>query len=86
MYHNEILAIVDQIEDLIKNNNRRIKDKFGLNFFNTFSEETIQELKLGADVLRVAHIYAVRASHLAKDRDETDFHSRLRQELSEYEN
>lgn len=72
--------IANDIDQLIKNNNK--KDEYGYSY--NFSERTIQEFKNALNLLRNAAVYAQRIDWLVSGDDgEKTFHKRLKDELEQ---
>ena len=83
---NKIGYIADKIERVIRNNKIPIKDKDRNNFWSTqeyyynYSDDIIEEFKIGLDYLRIAQIYAQRIDWLISDDDgEISFKKRLQE-------
>jgi hypothetical protein len=73
-----IQDIIDEIEDLIKNNN--VEDEWG--YSNDYSDEIIEKFKVGLKILKQAEIYAQRIDWLVSGDDgEETFIERLNDDL-----
>jgi len=82
----EILNIADEIEQLVLDNDSNDLDEYGYTKGTHFSKETIDEFKIGLEVLRKAYVYAQRIDWLVSGDDgEDSFHNRLKGELDALE-
>lgn len=71
--------IADEIEQLIRNNDK--KDRYG--YSNSFSKETLEEFEKAIQALKVAAVYAQRIDWLVSgDDSEEAFHERLEEDLA----
>lgn len=78
-----INEIADEIENIVKNNNK--KDEWGQ--ADNYPEDIIKEFKNGIEILRKASIYAQRIDwFLSGDDGENSFRERLKEDLKELEN
>ena len=75
-----IQDIIDEIEDLIKNNN--VENEWG--YSNDYSDEIIEKFKVGLKILKQAEIYTTRIDWLVSGDDgEETFLERLKDDLGE---
>lgn len=75
--------IIDEIERLIEVNDSEELDKYGCEIGYHYSEETIQEFKDAAYMLKAAKIYVQRIDWLVSGDDgEDDFHERLTEDFN----
>jgi len=81
---NSIPEIADDIEEIIKNNDRKDVDEYGHTIGYGFSDEVIEKFKEAVITLRRAYIMARRADWLISGDDgENSFLTRLEEELQE---
>jgi Rad3-related DNA helicase len=82
----EISNIADEVEQLILDNDSNDLDEWGYTKGTHFNKETINEFKIGLEVLRKAYVYAQRIDWLVSaDDGEDSFHNRLKGELDALE-
>lgn len=75
--------IIDEIENVIRNNNNTEVDQWGTKLGWGFSDETIEELKKAHEHLTIAFTYVQRIDWLLSGDDgEETFHERLKEDLT----